>query len=174
MKKIKDIRAYTDSLRETGSVVYAVKTGFVLARRGREGETVETYVANGMLETTNRVKRDEAGAIDIVVSTANAEGEKIVDAAGHTNTYVMTEKAFREKYANAEAVAETERLFRSRGKTQAFLRIPEDISITAPWGEEQDLKAGGFLNVTDPDDVYGIAYEEFSLNYAVKTETDPG
>ena len=50
------------------------------------------------------------------------------------------------------------------------MQINEDISFMAPWGEEQVIKAGSFLNVTDYDDIYGIAREEFIKTYSFVDE----
>ena len=54
---------------------------------------------------------------------------------------------------------------------QKFVQIDRDVVIYKPWGEDGELvpqviRAGGYLNVTNRDDVYGIAKEEFEETYS--------
>ena len=173
MKKIVNVREYVDRLRKHAPTLYAKKNGCVMARIGKEGEEIATYVSNGTLETVNHVKRDESGALGVVVSMANEDGGVVVDENGHTNTYIIDRKTFGQKYQDAYRVSEEEQLFQPKGGIQEFVQTEEDISIMAPWGEEENLKAGSFLNVTDPDDIYGVAYEEFMRTYSFVDKTEP-
>lgn len=59
-----------------------------------------------------------------------------------------------------------EGIFKPKGGPQLFMQIQDNISIIASWGEEQNLEAGAFMNVTNPNDLYGIAYNEFQQTYA--------
>ena len=173
MKKIENAREYADRLRKRVSTLYAKKTGGVTARIGKEGEEIATYVSNGTLETVNRVKRDENGAPGVVVSMADGSRGTVVDENGRTNTYIIDRKTFDRKYKDADRVSEEKQFFQPKGDTQAFVQTEEDISITAPWGEEENLKAGSFLNVTDPNGIYGVAYEEFIRTYTLVGRTEP-
>ena len=173
MKKIENVKEYAERLRKRVPTLYAKKTGDVTARIGKEGEEIATYVSDGTLETVNRVKRDENGALGVVVSTADGARGIVVDANGRTNTYIIDRKTFDRKYKDADRVSEERQLFQPKGEIQAFVQTEEDISITAPWGEEENLKAGSFLNVTDPNGIYGVAYEEFLQTYSLVGRTEP-
>lgn len=47
--------------------------------------------------------------------------------------------------------------YKPTGGVQKFLELTEDTTFICSWGEEQHIKAGGFVNVTDLSDIYGIA-----------------
>ncbi|MBR0113056.1 MAG: hypothetical protein IJM02_04850 [Clostridia bacterium] len=172
MKKIGNIIEYVDSLKQKTPLTLAKKRGFIIARKGKENEEIATYVSNGILETVNTVILDENGEPGIVVSMADSDGKKIIDDNGHTNTYIVDRNTFNEKYLDADKVSEDEQLFKPKGGTQEFIQTSEDISFTAPWGKEENLKAGGFLNITNLDNIYGIAYEEFMRTYTILSETE--
>ena len=172
MKRIDNIQKYVETLRKTVPAISAKKNGGVIARVGKEGEEIRTFVSNGILETINCVKRDKNGDLGIVATTADSFGNRIIDENGHMNTYIIERKTFEEKYLDSERVTETDQLFNPRGGTQRFIQTNEDISFLAPWGEEEHLKAGGFLNITDPNSIYGIAYEEFILTYTIENNKD--
>ena len=67
-------------------------------------------------------------------------------------------------------------LIRPLSKEQLFLRIDDNIVMYIHQGEEKAdileyLKEGSFLNIQNPDDIYGIAGDEFQSTYRV---TDSG
>lgn len=78
-----------------------------------------------------------------------------------------------------EAVAEnmTENgLAMSLSKEQLFLRIDDNVVMYIHQGEGKAdileyLKGGSFLNIQNPDDIYGIAGDEFKSAYRI---TDSG
>lgn len=47
----------------------------------------------------------------------------------------------------------------------AELRV-DSISFFAPWGSVMNLPKGSFINLTDENDIYGIARQEFFDTYA--------
>ena len=55
--------------------------------------------------------------------------------------------------------------YRSKGKPVTAARLGESITFTAPWGEEMRIRAGGYLIISNPADVYGIAEDEFCKTY---------
>lgn len=86
---------------------------------------------------------------------------------------------FAHKRKTGEAVAEymTENgLTRPLSKEQLFLRIDDNVVMYIHQGEgEADileyLKGGSFLNIQNPDDIYGIAGDKFQSTYRI---TDRG
>ncbi len=169
---IEDLKGYVEKLKSTNPILKAEKTGCVVARIGQEGEHIDTYVSNGTLETSDVVKRDPDGNLGIVVTMADLSGNKIIDTFGRTNTYITKRDTFNKKYKDAAEVTENEQFFKPTGGVQEFVQINEDIEITAPWGEVQNLKKGSFLNVTNEKDIYGIAYEEFMKTYGFVNTKD--
>ena len=99
---IENIKEYIENLKTKTPIVKAEKSGCILARIGQEGEQIKTFVSNGTLETINRVKKNNKGELDIVVTMANLQGEPVIDTNGHTNTYIIPRETFDKKYKNSE------------------------------------------------------------------------
>lgn len=67
-------------------------------------------------------------------------------------------------------------LTRPLSKEQLFLRIDDNVVMYIHQGEGKAdileyLKGGSFLNIQNPDDIYGIAGDEFQSTYRI---TDSG
>ena len=163
---IENIKEYIENLKTKMPIVKAEKSGCILARIGQEGEQIKTFVSNGTLETVNRVKKNDKGKLDIVVTMASLNGEPVIDNNGHTNTYIIPRETFDKKYKNSENVGINEKFFKPTWGVQDFIQINEDIEIMASWGEIQKLKKGSYLNITNEKDIYGIALEEFNQTYS--------
>ncbi len=161
-KFIYDINKY--AMKFEGQEFTAVKTGYILAKKGREGEEVRTYTKNGILETIARVRADEEGAEDYVVTRCDENGKPVVGMLGRPNCWILSVKALAEKY-DIESRKRGVLLCRPKRVCQKVIQIPDDISFRAPWGNIQTIRAGGYLNVTDPDAIYGIAKEKFRETY---------
>lgn len=171
-----DACKYAQTLIDNGCPVRtAEKFACIIARQGIPGEEIITYVSTGLIETVNTVKSDpETGSPDWVLTMANPDGTPAIYSNGHTNTYVVSDKTFRKKYKmDNEYFSETcvDKVLKPKGGPQNFVKINEDISFTASWGETQNIDAGGYLNVTNKDVVYGIAEKEFNETYRF-TETE--
>lgn len=152
MKKIENIQAYVlDLLKQGAEPKPFKKYARVQAEKGVLGETVVTEMKNGLVETTNVVKADENGNTDWVVT--NPTGEK----------YLVPHAKFIKRY---EIEAGADGKHAPTGAPIDAVQIKEDISFTAPWGEEMNIKAGGFLNVSNLNDIYGIQLDEFNATYA--------
>lgn len=161
MKKITDIQAYVEEL--DAKRVVAHKTACVRARQveNEEGEDVTTYVSSGIVETVNHANKGDW----IVTKTVKETGEPFVDAYGHTNDYVLSDNKFNKRYVSTP---DARGCYLPHYEEGTFVQVPEDIQFTAPWGEEQTLLAGGYLNVTNPKDIYGVGESEFADTYTVK------
>ncbi len=129
------------------------KSGEITARVGKIGEEILTVMANGLQETKNTVTADENGNPGWVVT--NFTGEQ----------YIVSDLAFRQKY---EKIVGTEEKFKPVWNPITAVQIDENICFTAPWGETQNLVAGGYLVFNkDFNDVYGIQQEEFIETYGI-------
>ena len=84
-------------------------------------------------------------------------------------------------YIIARESKEGERVFKPKEQEQEFMRLSEDVALSVPWGENgKDIlmivDKGGYLNITDRDDVYGIAENDFNetyrITFTVRSEVD--
>ena len=123
----------------------------VIAVQGKEGEVVETIMADGHVETVNSVKKDENGNCDWIIT--NPSGER----------YIVPNKTFVKKY---EIEVGEDGKHAPKGAPIKAVQIEDDISFMASWGELMNIKAGGYLNISDKDDIYGIQENEFNETYA--------
>ncbi len=142
-----EMRAFVESVIANGAAVrtYA-KFARIQAVMAKGGEAVETILSDGTRETTN---------------TANP-GDWIVTNPGGEQYIVPAEK-FPKKYEPAPELGEG--WFKPTGGIQKFLELEEDITFVCSWGETQFIKAGGMINVTNLEDIYGMAREEFFSTY---------
>lgn len=151
-KKIKDIREYVLDIYLNGAQIkcYA-KYSPITAREGYyEGEVVKTKMKNGLDETENIVTLDKSiNKLDNVVTNPSQE------------KYVVGKQKFDKKYQYA-----IKNLYFPKKVVQLFIKIDENISFTAPWGEEMNIEKGGYLNITDKNDIYGVQEKEFKETYA--------
>ncbi len=156
-KEINNIKEYLTKGLEGGrfeSRVYQ-KSGEITARIGKIGEEILTVMANGLQETKNTVTADENGHPGWVVT--NSTGEQ----------YIVSDSVFKKKY---ERIDDTDDRFKPIWKPITAAQIDENICFVAPWGETQNLIAGGYLVFNkDYDDVYGIQQEEFNETYDLIT-----
>lgn len=156
-----DSAAYAELLKDKGAnEVTAVKSGNVLAREGKPGEVIQVWTKDGNLETTETVKAGQ-----MIVTRAGEDGKPVIDGNGHDNSWVMAKDKFEKKYdvenRNADGT------YKPAGSPQTFIEVDKDVEFSAPWGEVQRIRKGGYLNITNPKDVYGIAKDEFSETYKV-------
>lgn len=131
------------------------KSGEITARVGKIGEEIVTVMTNGLQETKNTVMVDENGRRGWVVT--NSTGEQ----------YIVSDSVFKKKY---ERIAGTENRYKPIWNPITAAQIDENICFVAPWGETQNLIAGGYLVFNkEYDDVYGIQQEEFNETYDLIT-----
>lgn len=154
-RKIENIKEYLTEGLKSGrfqSKTYQ-KSGEITARVGKIGEEIFTVMANGLQETKNTVTEDEKGCPGWVVT--NSTGEE----------YIVSDSVFKKKY---ERIAGTENRYKPIWNPITAAQINENICFNAPWGETQNLIAGGYLVFNkDFDDVYGIQEEEFVETYGI-------
>jgi len=162
-----DATDYARRLAERKAVeVRAEKNACVLARPAIQDETISVFTQNGNLEAV------ECGVEgNVVVTRCDLDGVPIVDSFGHVNTWQMRAETFAEKY-DVSNMRPEDGFTRPRGGVQRLIRVDEDVAIMVPWGEDGSevpltIDRGGWLNVTDPADIYGVADEEFRETYQI-------
>lgn len=151
-KEIENIKDYARQLGASGAEAHMyAKFARIRAVQGVAGQEVVTKMKNGLEETKNVVELD---------SETKQPGWIVTNPAGEQ--YIIPDKTFRKKYE----METPDGVFKPKGGVQWFTQVQEDISFKAPWGEQMNIKAGGYLNITNPDDIYGIQPEEFEQTYA--------
>lgn len=167
MYKRVDANKYVDLLKRRGATATkAVKFARVLAREGKIGENIITYNSTGDVETRNTVGVEMDSVTneqkpEMVLTMSTMNGEPVIDKFGHENTWIVPASVFDSKYKESEI----EGVYDPKGIPQDFIQISENIIINTSWGEDQYLKVGAYLNVTAPNDIYGIAEDEFNHTY---------
>ena len=161
--KIDNIEDYVNKNLQNKEIFLAKKSSRIIARDGILGEEIKTFVENGTVETINKVK-EANGQIDVVITNANIDGSPIIDKNGNMNTYIIPFETFDKKY-EFDFESKYGNIYEPKGEAQKFVEISEDIEILASWGEKQYLKSGSFLNISNKEDIYGIAREEFLKTY---------
>ena len=129
-----------------GTAQTYTKFARIQAEKAKGGEAIETILADGTKETTN-----VANPGDWIVT--NPGGER----------YIVPAEKFVKKYEPAVELGEG--WFKPTGGNQSFIQIDADMDILASWGEVQHLKKGAYLNVTNLNDIYGVAEQEFHDTY---------
>lgn len=118
----------------------------IQAKEAAGGEEIITILADGTKETENI-----ANAGDWIVT--NPGGEQ----------YIVPGAKFPKKYEPCPELGDG--WFKPTGGVQKFLELAQDMQFICSWNEEQFIAAGGFVNVTDLDDIYGIAKDELFVTY---------
>lgn len=173
--KIIDPDTYIDECKWNG-IVEAEKSGYIIAREAKEGERVDVMTQNGNHEASEIAKKG-----DWIVTRADEDGNPILDENGNRNSWIVSDDVIDEKYEEHGYANREEVFFKPLGETQEFMRVQEDVAVMVPWGENGEdipltVDKGGYLNITDRDDVYGIAENEFNETYriteVVRSEVD--
>lgn len=169
-----DPEQYVEQLKETNrfDTVTAEKSGYISVRKGTPGEEIPTYTNDGKLESPEVYQEGK-----YIATRVDNEGKPVIDKYGHTNQWQIDEDVLRRKYDVGENIPENE-MIKPCGGEQTFARIPEPkehdgcagIAMMKPWGENgklipQTVDYGGYLNVTNTKDIYGIAKNEFAETY---------
>lgn len=156
-----DAKYYVTMGLQNGTLepVYAVKTGKVLARRGKVGEKVITYTDQGLIEKNNEVFSDR----DMILMKANQYGYPIIDEYGHVNEWIVKEEDFLEEYCPD---SEIDGVYQSIDGLQIFVPVLMDMVFLVN-GKDMYVKNGGYLNITDLTDIYAISKRDFNDTYNV-------
>ena len=165
-----DGREYAEAGIACGELtpVVAVKFARVLARRGVEGEEVISYSQNGIVEKVDTVKTDpETGEVDWVLTKLDENGEVLVDEQGNKNEWIVKHNTFTKKYDLDETKDGS--VYKPKGGPQIFVPMVMDV-ILEQWGGEMKIEAGGWLNITNTNDIYGISERDFEDTYRIVSE----
>lgn len=149
--------------------VTAQKKACLIVRPAIEGEQIVVYNAAGEVEAN-----ETCTAGNWVVKSVDLDGVPILTDAGQENIWQMTDKTFKKKYDTANI--QPNGFVKPKGGLQTFLQVQENICLYVPWGEggapiPQVIDKGGYINVTNLDDLYGISGGDFDNLYAVEAQS---
>lgn len=166
-QKVEVVRYVKEGL-ESGRMVprQAEKFARIMARPGVVGEEVITFSVDSM---GNEIKEkvayvtlnENTNRPGWVVTKIDEEGEIVVDENGYPNEWIIDDTTFRKKY-EVDPINPT--LYKPRGGIQTFVEILDNI-ILEQWGSEMKIARGGFINITNADDMYGISSRDFYDTY---------
>jgi len=149
----------------------AIKYARIIARKGTVGEEVISWSVdeNGkeLKEKVDQVSLDDTTKEPGWIVTKTSEnGEVILDENGHPNEWIISDSKFKSKY---EIDSENPGLYKPVGGPQIFVEIPVNITLEQ-WGSKMNIAAGGFINITNPSDMYGISKRDFEDTYKIIDE----
>ena len=144
----------------------AEKFARINARQGKVGEQVISWTVdkNGkeLKEKEAIVSLDkETNQPGWVATKLDENGYPIKDKNGHLNQWIIDDTTFKKKY---EIDQTTLGIFKPVGGPQIFVQVMDNI-IIEQWGSEMQIAAGGFINITNVNDMYGISKRDFNDTY---------
>lgn len=148
--------------------VRAMKTGNVKARIGIVGEKITTWSAdengNELVEKVNEVTLDDlTGKPAWVVTKVDSNGNPILDKNNHPNEWIVNDSVFSKKY---EKDKKKEGLYRPRRTFQVFDRVDKNITLVHR-GKRMKISRGGYINLSNPDNIYGVSARDFHDTYEI-------
>ncbi len=105
-----------------------------------------------------------------IVTKVDEDGNIMLDNNNHVNQWIIEDSVFRKKY---EIDPENPTLFKPKGGPQIFVQINDNI-ILNQWGEDMKIAAGGYINITNINDMYGISERDFNDTYQFTEEQAKG
>ena len=164
-----DVLKYVKEGLESGILVpfEAEKFARPHIRHGVVGEEIiswsEDKDGNPVMEKVAVVKLDEkTGKPGWVVTKTDENGVPVVDRHGHLNQWIITDSQYHSKYEPCFEIGEG--IHKPVGGPQIFVQIPDNI-ILQQWGKEMMIGAGGYINITKIDDMYGISGRDYDDTY---------
>lgn len=144
----------------------AEKFARIMAKQGVVGEGVTSWSVdsngNEVKEKEDIVSLDkETQQPGWIATKLDENGYPIKDQNGHLNQWIIADSTFKRKY---EIDPENPGLYKPTGALQIFVEIPDNI-ILEQWGSEMKIAAGGFINITNINDMYGISARDFNDTY---------
>ena len=144
---------------KSGNLIFEEVTKFqkIMAIQGEIGQTVQTILADGTIETELRkVKLDEK----------TNQPSWIVQNVNGPERWLVEDSTFKNKY---EVDKQDPNLFKPKGGPMLAAKLSEDVIFQPPmWGGETIKVASNGFIMMDPSnakDIYGIGQEEFAKSY---------
>ena len=142
----------------------AEKFARIIARQGVVGETVISWSVDS--EGKELKEKEDVVSLDKeteqpgwIATKLDENGYPVKDKNGHLNQWIIADSVFKKKYE-----VDTKDTYKPTGAIQIFVEIKDNI-ILEQWGSEMQIAAGGFINITNIDDMYGISSRDFNDTY---------
>lgn len=153
----------------------AEKFARIVAKQGQVGEKVISWSVDSLgheiQEKVASVQNDEnTNQPGWIVTKVDEDGNIMLDNNNHVNQWIIEDSVFRKKY---EIDPENPTLFKPKGGPQIFVQINDNI-ILNQWGEDIKIAAGGYINITNINDMYGISERDFNDTYQFTEEQAKG
>lgn len=153
----------------------AEKFARIVAKQGQVGEKVISWsvdsLSHEIQEKVAYVQNDEnTNQPGWIVTKVDEDGNIMLDNNNHVNQWIIEDSVFRKKY---EIDPENPTLFKPKGGPQIFVQINDNI-ILNQWGEDMKIAAGGYINITNINDMYGISERDFNDTYQFTEEQTKG
>lgn len=140
---------------------------FFAIRPAKEGELIETYVQNGILETSRVAKQGE-----YVIARCDENGDLILNSDGKPNEWIPDNADKTYNLDGGKDLGNGMSLVTKQPARRLFVQIPETMTIEAPWGGTMTLESGSVLRFDmGTGEVYGIATQEFIDTHDVSPMT---
>lgn len=172
-----DVHQYVDMEIKNGTMIpkEAEKFARIVAKQGQVGEKVISWSVDSLgheiQEKVAYVQNDEnTNQPGWIVTKVDEDGNIMLDNNNHVNQWIIEDSVFRKKY---EIDPENPTLFKPKGGPQIFVQINDNI-ILNQWGEDMKIAAGGYINITNINDMYGISERDFNDTYQFTEEQAKG
>ena len=172
-----DVHQYVDMGIKNGTMIpkEAEKFARIVAKQGQVGEKVISWSVDSLgheiQEKVAYVQNDEnTNQPGWIVTKVDEDGNIMLDNNKHVNQWIIEDSVFRKKY---EIDPENPTLFKPKGGPQIFVQINDNI-ILNQWGEDMKIAAGGYINITNINDMYGISERDFNDTYQFTEEQAKG
>lgn len=168
-KKV-NIQEYVKEGLENGSLVpfQAKKTAPTQLIQGEEGQKVVSWVENE--DGTERIEREgivevdeKTGGLGWIATKVDNEGNPVIDRNGHMNQWIIKDSVVKATY---EPSNQGENLFQKK-EIQTLVQIHDNIVFEKKNGKVMNVEAGGYINITKPDGMYGISKRDFEDTHEV-------
>lgn len=136
----------------------------VIAFRGKKGERVVTWTTdendNPIIEKIDKVIFDkETGKTSYILIKVNEDNVPLIDKHGNLNKWVVDDSVFVDSYELIQ-----DNIYKTKGKIKTFVKVTENLIIEQN-NEEMKISEGGYINITDVQDMYAISKRDFESSY---------
>lgn len=163
-----DVLKYVKKGLEDGILqpIIAEKFSRIVAIQGHVGEEVISWSVdsngNAVQEKIAMVELDKiTNEPGWIVSKVDENGQIIFDKNGKVNQWIIADSLFKRKY---ELVDNELNMYKPVGGPQIFVQIPDNL-ILNQWGADMKIAMGGYINITNINDLYGISERDFIDTY---------
>ena len=160
-KKVDNIKLYVqEQLNKGVKIIEAFKVTNVLL----EEEHVNNFVTHSEVgEECTYINDSHEKSVKI--TSLNAKNQPRYNTDGTPNQYSMPYKEFYEMYEPVEGL---KNIYKKRETENRFIQVNENIQFSYRHLSCFKLAKGGYINITNDNDYYGIQKKDFEETYILK------